>query len=62
MTFRNQKSLAATEPERVKTMMAAWKKWAEAAQPELWQKSKHAIQYADYDWLKGSPHYQKKND
>ena len=53
-------NLAATDPERVKTMTDAWKKWAKAAKPELWKKSKRAIQYADYDWLKGSPHYREK--
>lgn len=49
--------LAATYPQRVQSMLARWKEWAEGRQPELWGKSRGSFQYADYEWLKGSQHY-----
>ncbi|TWU38847.1 Arylsulfatase [Novipirellula aureliae] len=52
-------NLAASEPERVKTMLARWKQWASDSQPELWGNSGKVIQYANYEWLKGSPHYEE---
>jgi arylsulfatase A-like enzyme len=56
--------LAASQPERVQTMLSQWKEWDRASnKPELWTpgKDKNAFQYADYEWLKGSPHYKAKS-
>ncbi len=55
-------NLAASQPERVQTMLAVWKKWDEVNKPELWKKSggNGEFQYADYEWLKGSQHYKAK--
>lgn len=44
----------------VRRMTAGWKDWDQISQPPLWKPSrnKNKFQFADYDWLKGSPHYQ----
>lgn len=56
-----KKNLAASQPERVQTLLTQWKAWDEANNvPDLWKKKGRAsllYQYADYDWLKGSQHY-----
>ncbi len=48
-------------------MLAQWKKWNESNQPPLWdagksRQAKNAYQYADYEWLKGTPHYRANAD
>ncbi len=55
-----RKDLAASYPEKVQTMKARWLKWDEDKKPPLWKGGKN-IQYANYDWLIGSPHYRAKN-
>ncbi|MGB7326089.1 MAG: sulfatase-like hydrolase/transferase [Rubripirellula sp.] len=52
-------NLAASEPDRLASMLSRWKKWASGSQPELWQNSGTTIQFANYEWLKGSPHYKE---
>jgi arylsulfatase A-like enzyme len=54
-------NLASAQPERVKSMLARWKKWNQGNAPDLWGNSKEAYQYADYEWLKGSQHYKAKS-
>ena len=54
--------LAKAQPQRVERMLARWKTWNESNQPPLWsggrpRPTKDAYQYADYEWLKGTPHY-----
>ena len=51
---------AASYPEKVKAMKARWLAWDKDKKPPLWKGGKN-IQYADYDWLKGSPHYRAKS-
>ena len=53
--------LAASQPERVQTMLARWKEWAKGCKPELWGKTQDSFQYADYEWLKDSQHYKAKS-
>lgn len=53
--------LAASQPQRVQSMLARWKQWAKGCQPELWKKTRGSFQYADYEWLKGSQHYRAKS-
>ena len=43
-------------------MLEQWKTWNESNQPPLWgdgrnKPAKDDYQYADYEWLKGTPHY-----
>jgi len=52
--------LSETLPEKTNRMLERWKEWTKRSQPELWQKSAKSIQFADYEWLKGSPHYRPK--
>ena len=59
--------LAEAEPRRAEQMLAHWKKWNESNQPPLWggtrnRLPKDAWQYADYEWLKGTPHYKATNE
>ncbi len=57
--------LSAAQPERTKMMLTRWKQWAKARKPDLWKpvgKNAAKFQYADYEWLKGSPHYRPKGD
>lgn len=49
-------NIAASYPEKVQSMKARWLEWHKNNKPALWGKGKN-IQYADYDWLIGSPHY-----
>lgn len=54
------KNLAASQPERVQSMLARWKEWNQDSQPDLWKGNvKGKYQYADYDWLKGTQHYKE---
>lgn len=55
------KNLAADYPEKIKAMRARWMTWAEDRKPPLWSGGKN-IQFADYDWLKGSPHYKANSN
>ncbi|MFG0287529.1 MAG: sulfatase-like hydrolase/transferase [Rhodopirellula sp. JB044] len=53
--------LAKAQPQRAKRMLAKWKSWNESNEPPLWnpnQQSRNQYQYADYEWLRGTPHYQ----
>lgn len=50
------KNLADQFPEKVQSMRARWLEWNKDMKPPLWSGGKN-IQYADYDWLIGSPHY-----
>lgn len=51
--------LTSEQPQRAERMLAAWKAWNESNQPPLWNgnKGRNTYQYADYEWLKGTPHY-----
>ena len=49
-------NLAEKYPEKVQAMKARWMEWDQDKKPPLWSRDKN-IQYADYDWLIGSPHY-----
>lgn len=55
------KNLAADYPEKVQAMRARWMTWAEDRKPPLWTGGKN-IQFADYEWLEGSPHYRAKSN
>jgi len=55
------KNLAASYPEKVEAMKARWMEWDKDKAPALWKGGLN-IQYADYDWLKGSPHYKDSSD
>jgi len=45
----------------VSQMMAGWNEWDKMSKPPLWKSSRrNEYQYADYEWLKGSPHYKAK--
>ena len=56
-------NVAAAHPERVQSMRARWIEWNQGNAPDLWQvPNKHAYQYADYDWLKGSQHYKATSE
>ena len=56
------KNLAASQPERAQRMLARWQEWNKGNKPDLWEiPEKNAFQYADYEWLKGSQHYQAKS-
>lgn len=54
-----KKNVAASHPEKVQAMRARWVEWSKDIQPPLWEGGEN-IQYADYDWLKGSLHYKAK--
>ena len=49
-------NLAKNHPEKVQSMKARWMKWDQDKAPPLWTGDRN-IQFADYDWLKGSPHF-----
>ncbi|GAA5507410.1 sulfatase-like hydrolase/transferase [Novipirellula caenicola] len=52
--------LSKSQPERVQTMLRRWQELDQQSKPsyfESTQKGKNAYQYADYQWLKGTPHY-----
>ncbi|WP_372847212.1 sulfatase [Pontiella sp.] len=52
-------NIAAAHPERVERMRARWMAWNKNNAPDLWQTPPNNVyQYADYEWLKGSQHYQ----
>jgi len=54
--------LAASQPERVQSMLARWNEWNKGNKPYLWGiPKKNAYQYADYEWLKGSQHYRARS-
>lgn len=47
-------------PKLMKRLYAQWKEWDKMSQAPLWTNpNKGKYQYADYDWLKGSPHYRE---
>ncbi|MBK1825540.1 sulfatase-like hydrolase/transferase [Haloferula rosea] len=49
-------NLAKNHPEKVQAMKARWMEWDKDKAPPLWKGDRN-IQFADYDWLQGSPHY-----
>ena len=49
-------NIASSYPERVQAMVARLKEWNKDRKPNLWSQSE-VIQYAEYEWLKGSMHY-----
>ncbi|MGJ8656602.1 MAG: sulfatase-like hydrolase/transferase [Akkermansiaceae bacterium] len=55
------KNLADQFPEKVQSMRARWLEWNKDMKPPLWEGGEN-IQYEDYDWLIGSPHYKKKSE
>ena len=60
-------NLAHGEPKRAERMLAQWKVWNESNQPPLWgggknRPTKNDYQYADYEWLKGTPHYKARDE
>ena len=59
--LRETTNLAASYPEKVEAMRARWLEWDKDKQPPLWTGGEN-IQYADYDWLKGSLHYKAKSE
>ena len=54
-------NLAKSYPEKVKSMKERWLEWHKNNKPPLWKGGKN-IQFADYDWLIGSPHYKANSD
>lgn len=50
------KNLARKNPKKVAKLKAMWTEWNKDSKPPLWKGGKN-VQYAGYDWLKGSPHY-----
>jgi len=55
-------NLAATKPEIVFSYYARWKELNQKSAPRYFtekDKSKWAYQYANYEWLKGTPHYKE---
>ena len=63
MTLAKTTNVAALHPEKVQSMRARWIEWNQGNAPDLWQPpDKHAYQYADYDWLKGSQHYKASSN
>ncbi len=56
-------NLAASQPERVQSMLARWKEWNSGNASDLWKTPpNNAYQYADYEWLKGSQHYKAASE
>ncbi|WP_442506770.1 hypothetical protein SH528x_005636 [Novipirellula sp. SH528] len=56
-------NVASNHPELVKRLHAQWREWDKASKPPLWSRSsKGEYQFADYEWLKGSPHYHAKEE
>lgn len=51
-----RQNIANAYPEKVESMKARWLQWDKDKKPALWVGGKN-LQYAKYDWLKGSPHY-----
>lgn len=51
--------LSSEQSERTERMLTQWKVWNESNQPPLWggNRGRNSYQYADYEWLKGTPHY-----
>ncbi len=49
-------NLANTYPEMVESMKSRWMEWHRNNADPLWEDGEN-YQYADYDWLVGSPHY-----
>lgn len=50
--------LAKDQPNRVNRMLKNWKSWNRLNQPPLWKPNrKRDYQFADYEWLQGTPHY-----
>lgn len=55
------KNMTGSHPRLVKQLHAQWKEWDQSSQRPLWGRAgKSEYQYADYEWLKGSPHYRAK--
>jgi arylsulfatase B len=54
-------NIVANYPEKVKSMQGRWLEWHKNNKPALWGKGKN-IQYADYDWLIGSPHFKADSE
>lgn len=59
--------LAQADSARAERMLTEWKQWNESNKPPLWSLSKsrkktNEYQYADYEWLKGTPHYKATKD
>ena len=57
--------LANAEPQRTKQMLARWQAWNASNRAPLWdnrKSAKHDYQYADYEWLKGTPHYKARDN
>lgn len=63
--LRESHNLADAQPQRADRMLALWKTWNESNSPPLWEKGtgrgEDDYQYADYEWLKGTPHYRTKS-
>ncbi|QDT00968.1 sulfatase-like hydrolase/transferase [Adhaeretor mobilis] len=55
--------LAKAQPQRAKRMLVQWNEWNGSNAPPLWKQSgRKDYQYADYEWLKGTPHYQRTKE
>lgn len=53
--------IASSHPKLVQRLRTQWKQWDRSSKPPLWNPTrKPLVQYADYEWLKGSPGYQPK--
>lgn len=57
------KNLVSHEPRRTRRMVTQWTNWNKANRPPLWlQSGVHDHQFAGYEWLKGTPHYQQASE
>ena len=57
--------LSKREPERMQSMLARWKELDRSSKPSYFESKetgRNAYQYADYEWLKGTPHYREKEN
>jgi len=64
---RESADLSAAQPQRAESMLARWMVWNESNRPPLWvgsksRQDKNNYQYADYEWLKGTPHYKARDN
>ena len=57
--------LSETELDLVEALSARWQEFNKASRPNIFketQKGPNAYQYANYEWLKGTPHYKESAD
>lgn len=50
--------VAGTQPQLAERMLVEWRYWNQSNRPTLWTNgNKGDFQYAEYEWLKGTPNY-----